>query len=68
MITAAEMPLHASDMYGRTVAALVLDFLTDDGAFRVDLEDEILAGAVVTHGGAVVHPRVLSLLPEADSP
>ena len=65
---AAEMPLHASDMYGRTVAALVLDFLTDDGAFRVDLEDEILAGAVVTHGGAVVHPRVLSLLPEADSP
>ena len=65
---AAEMPLHASDMYGRTVAALVLDFLTDDGAFRVDLEDEILAGAVVTHSGAVVHPRVLSLLPEADSP
>ena len=65
---AAEMPLHASDMYGRTVGALVLDFLTDDGAFRVDLEDEILAGAVVTHGGVVVHPRVLSLLPEADSP
>lgn len=59
---AAEMPLHASDMYGRTVAALVMDFLNDDGSFRADLEDEILAGAVVTHGGAVVHPRVLALL------
>ena len=59
---AAEMPLHASDMYSRTVAALVLDFLADDGSFRVDLEDEILAGAVVTHGGAVVHPRVFALL------
>jgi NAD(P) transhydrogenase subunit alpha len=62
---AADMPLHASDMYGRTVAALVMDFLDDDGAFAVDLEDEILAGAIVTHGGAVVHPRVRSLL--ADS-
>ncbi|WP_420456413.1 Re/Si-specific NAD(P)(+) transhydrogenase subunit alpha [Rubrivirga sp.] len=62
---AADMPLHASDMYGRTVAALVTEFLGDDGRFAVDLEDEILAGAVVTHGGAVVHPRVLALLPEA---
>ena len=34
----------------------------EDGSFRVDLEDEILAGAVVTHGGAVVHPRVFALL------
>ncbi len=59
---AADMPLHASDMYGRTVAALVTDFLGDDGRFAVDLEDEVLAGAVVTHGGAVVHPRVRALI------
>lgn len=54
---AAGMPLHASDMYGRTVAALVAD-LVKDGALVLDLSDEILAGAVVTHGGAVVNPRV----------
>ena len=62
---ASDMPFHASEMYGRTVAALVTEFLDDDGVFAVDLEDEILAGAVVAHGGAVVHPRVRALLPEA---
>ncbi|MEL7364154.1 MAG: NAD(P)(+) transhydrogenase (Re/Si-specific) subunit alpha, partial [Bacteroidota bacterium] len=59
---ASEMPLHASDMYGRTVAALVTDLLDDDGTLAIDLEDEIQAGCVVAHGGAVVHPRVRALL------
>ena len=53
----AAMPLHASQMYARTVAALILDYLTDDG-FRLDLDEEILREAVVTHGGAVVNERV----------
>jgi len=29
-----------------------------DGAVTLDLEDEILKAAVVTHGGAVVHEGV----------
>jgi NAD(P) transhydrogenase subunit alpha len=29
-----------------------------DGALALDLEDEILKAAVVTHGGAVVHEGV----------
>ncbi|WP_412069307.1 NAD(P) transhydrogenase subunit alpha [Rubrivirga sp. IMCC43871] len=64
---AAEMPLHASEMYARTVAALITDF-HDDGAFRLDLDDEILAGAVVTHGGAVVNERVQTSLSPAPEP
>ncbi len=64
---AAGMPLHASEMYARTVAALVQEFLTDEGTFGIDLDDEILAGAVVAYGGAVVHERVRSLLQTADS-
>jgi NAD(P) transhydrogenase subunit alpha len=55
------MPLHASQMYARTVSALLLDYLTDDG-FRLDLSDEILQGAIVTHGAAVVNERVRDLL------
>jgi NAD(P) transhydrogenase subunit alpha len=65
---AAEMPLHASEMYGRTVIALVQEFLTDDGTFGLDLDDEILSEAVVTHGGAVVNERVRALLAPADPP
>jgi NAD(P) transhydrogenase subunit alpha len=53
----AGMPFHASQMYARTVTALILDYLTDDG-FRLDLDDDILKEAVVTHGGAIVNERV----------
>ncbi len=31
---------------------------TKEGAFAPDLEDEILKAALVTHGGAVVHPAL----------
>ncbi len=65
---AAGMPLHASEMYARTVAALVQEFLTDEGTFWIDLDDEILSGAVVAHGGAVVHERVRSLLTPEPAP
>ena len=65
---AAEMPRHASEMYARTVAALIQEFATEEGTFRLELEDEILTGAVVTHGGAVVHECVRALLPGAEAP
>lgn len=58
---AASMPLDASQMYARTVAALVLEF-TREGVFAPDFEDEIVQGACVTHGGEVVHERVRPLV------
>lgn len=57
---AAEMPTHASEMYGRTVAAFLLEFLDDEGALHLDPEDDIVAGAVVARGGEIVHPRLVS--------
>ncbi len=56
----ASMPLHASQMYARTLAALVTEF-TDEGAFTPNFDDEIVQGACVAHGGEVVHERVKSL-------
>ena len=61
---AATMPLHASEMYARTVATLVGAFVTD-GEWAPDFDDEILQSAVVTRGGAIVNARVLSLLDPA---
>jgi len=58
---AADLPLHASEMYGRTVANLIAD-VTADGALAVDLANDVFGPAVVTHGGAVVHERVRALL------
>lgn len=55
------MPGEASALYARNVLALTR-LLVSDGAVHVDLEDEVVGGTVMTHGGAVVHPRVTPLL------
>jgi len=47
----------ASALYARNLTAF-LGLLVKDGALAVDLEDEILKAAVVTHGGTVVHEGV----------
>lgn len=60
----AEMPVHASQMYARTVAAMIEEFVKDD-AFATDFADEIFKGACVTHAGQVAHDRVRAMLEKA---
>jgi len=57
----AEMPVHASQLYSRTVLAIVEDF-TDESGFTVNFEDEVFAGACVSHGGEIVNERVKALV------
>ena len=64
---ATGMPRHASEMVARTIEALVSAYARD-GAFALDLSDEILAGAVVATGGHVVNARVAALLPDLAAP
>jgi NAD(P) transhydrogenase subunit alpha len=49
------MPEHASQLYARNVQALLELFLDDEGNMSLDFDDEILAGAVVTRDGEIVH-------------
>ncbi|HLQ60860.1 MAG TPA: Re/Si-specific NAD(P)(+) transhydrogenase subunit alpha [Candidatus Acidoferrales bacterium] len=58
------MPLHASQLFARNVANLLL-YLVKDGALRLDFEDEILKGCCVTHAGEVVHPLAKEALAAA---
>jgi len=50
----SEMPLHASTLYSRNLAAFVSAFWKDK-AFVLDLNDDIQQASVITHGGQVVH-------------
>lgn len=50
----AEMPLHGSTLYSRNLTTFILEFWKD-GQFNLDLNDEIIAGALVTHDAQVVH-------------
>ncbi len=58
---ANSMAGESSALYARNVAALV-KLLVKDGAVTIDLEDEVVAGTLMTHEGKVVHPRVAPLL------
>ncbi|MFC5059009.1 Re/Si-specific NAD(P)(+) transhydrogenase subunit alpha [Saccharothrix xinjiangensis] len=44
------MPVHASRLYARNVANLLL-MMTADGRVEPDLDDEVLAGCCLTHRG-----------------
>jgi NAD(P) transhydrogenase subunit alpha len=58
----AEMPVHASQLYAKTVAALVEQFYAEDdedgGRFTLDFDDAILDEACLTHDGTVRNDRV----------
>ncbi|RNL77789.1 NAD(P) transhydrogenase subunit alpha [Nocardioides marmorisolisilvae] len=49
----AQMPGPASELYAQNVLSLV-GLMTRHGQLAPDLDDEIVAGALVTHGGAVI--------------
>lgn len=57
----ARMPTAASNAYSRNMTALLLH-LVRDGVLAIDPTDEIQAGVLVTHDGAVIHPAVGRLL------
>jgi NAD(P) transhydrogenase subunit alpha len=48
----------ASALYARNLMAFAGLFLTKEGAFAPDYEDEILKASLVTRDGAVVHPAL----------
>jgi len=50
------MPFHASQLYARNVSALLLH-LAPGGELNLDFEDEIVAGACITHGGEIKSER-----------
>jgi NAD(P) transhydrogenase subunit alpha len=57
----ASMPEGASLLYARNVLELVLH-LVKDGKLRLDLDDEITAGTLLTHAGRVIHAPTAALL------
>jgi NAD(P) transhydrogenase subunit alpha len=55
------VPYHASQMYAKNIATFLLH-LVDEGSLKIDTEDEITEGTLITQGGKVVNPRVLEAM------
>jgi NAD(P) transhydrogenase subunit alpha len=54
---ASSVPYHASQMYAKNLANF-LSHVVKDGVLKINLDDEITRGTLVTHGGEIVNPRV----------
>ncbi len=52
----SRMASMASQLYGSTVAALLEELQDDQGQLHVDLEDEVVRGAIVLHEGKMMWP------------
>ncbi len=72
----AQMPGPASKLYAQNVVNL-LTLMTHEGEFAPDFDDEVVAGAAVTHAGRIVHeptreaiegPAEAAPEPEPDAP
>ena len=50
----ATMPVHASDLYAKNITAFVT-YMIKNGKLDLDLEDEIISGALFTHNGEITH-------------
>ncbi len=54
----ASIAADASALYAKNLQAFAGLLINKDGALAPDAEDEILKSALVTHGGAIVHPNL----------
>jgi NAD(P) transhydrogenase subunit alpha len=57
----AQVPVHASQMYAKNISTFLLN-LIKEGKLDLNMEDVITKGAMVSHGGQLVHEAVLSAL------
>ena len=60
----SSVPYHASQMLSSNITAF-LRLLLRDGNLSIDLDDEIVRETLVTHKGAVAHPKIAELLAAA---
>ena len=50
----SSMPIHASQLYAKNVSTF-LTYMIKDGRLDLNLDDDIISGAMFTHNGKVTH-------------
>ena len=58
----SEIPYHASQMFGNNVTNLLLHLISQEGDIELDLEDDIVAGCLISKEGEIVNQRIGDLL------
>ncbi len=53
----SDMAAHASQLYAKNIENLLGLLLDDEGHLKLDFDDEVVAGACITHEGAIRNER-----------
>jgi NAD(P) transhydrogenase subunit alpha len=59
----SEMATHASQLYAKNVENLLDLMVSDEGELALDFDDEIVAGACITHQGEIKNERAREAAP-----
>jgi H+-translocating NAD(P) transhydrogenase subunit alpha len=51
----SSMPIHASQLYSKNMTNLLALMMDKDGQYVLNMEDDIVAGTLITHDGEIVH-------------
>lgn len=57
----SQTPVHASEMYAKNLLSFLAPLLKD-GKYAPDFEDEVIAGALLTHEGRITHDAIRHLV------
>ena len=52
------LPVHASLLYAKNILAFLNLILPDGKSLKLDLNDEIIKGSMITHNGEITHPAL----------
>lgn len=59
---ASDMAAHASQLYAKNLENLIGLITSEEGELTLDFDDEVVAGACLTHGGEIRNERARSLV------
>jgi NAD(P) transhydrogenase subunit alpha len=65
---ASAMATHASQLYAKNVENLLALLVSDESELRIDFDDEIVAGACITHQGEIRSERAAGATPPPQAP
>ena len=59
---ASDMPAHASQLYAKNLENFIGLIVDEDGNLNLDFDDEVIAGACLTHEGEIRNERARSVV------
>jgi len=58
---ASEAAFHASEMYAKNLFNL-LSLMIEEGELKIDFDDDVIKGCLLTHDGNITHPATAKLI------